>query len=71
VSAARQTVRDLRVVVDDASTDSSGAVIRRCLARLGDARFRHVKLGTNLGQADTLRRATQSRAPGDFARDDE
>ena len=54
---ARQTVRDLQVVVvDDASTDRSDEVIRRCLARLGDTRFRYVKLGTNLGQAGALRR---------------
>jgi len=56
-SVARQTVRDLQVVVvDDASTDRSDEVIRRCLARLGDTRFRYVKLGTNLGQAGALRR---------------
>ena len=56
-SVARQTVRDLQVVVvDDASTDHSDEVIRRCLARLGDTRFRYVKLGTNLGQAGALRR---------------
>ena len=49
-SVAHQTVRDLQVVVvDDASTDVSDEVIRRCLARLGDTRFRYVKLGTNLG----------------------
>ena len=56
-SVAHQTVRDLQVVVvDDASTDRSDEVIRRCLARLGDTRFRYVKLGTNLGQAGALRR---------------
>src|SRR4030095_14549612 len=56
-SVARQTVRDLQViVVDDASTDASDEVIRRCLARLGDTRFRYVKLETNLGQAGALRR---------------
>ena len=45
-SVAHQTVRDLQVVVvDDASTDRSDEVIRRCLARLGDTRFRYVKLG--------------------------
>ena len=56
-SVACQTVRDLQVVVvDDASTDRSDEVIRRCLARLGDTRFRYVKLGTNLGQAGALRR---------------
>jgi len=54
-SVAHQTVRDLQVVVvDDASTDRSDEVIRRCLARLGDARFRYVKLATNLGQAGAL-----------------
>src|SRR5689334_23848722 len=42
-SVARQTVRDLSVVVvDDASTDRSDEAIRRCLARLDDARFRYV-----------------------------
>ena len=56
-SVARQTVRDLRVVVvDDASTDRSDEVIRRCLARLGDGRFRYVKLEANLGQAGALGR---------------
>ncbi len=56
-SVARQTVRDLQVViVDDASTDRSDEVIRRCLARLDDTRFRYVKLATNLGQAGALRR---------------
>src|SRR5918993_684035 len=56
-SVACQTVRDLQVVVvDDASTDHSDEVIRRCLARLGDTRFRFVKLGASLGQAGALRR---------------
>src|SRR5882757_10837159 len=56
-SVAHQTVRDLQVVVvDDASTDRSDEAIRRCLAHLGDARFRYVKLGTSLGQAGALRR---------------
>ncbi len=56
-SVARQTVRDLQVVVvDDASTDSSDECVRRCLARLGDKRFRYVKLGANFGQAGALRR---------------
>ena len=47
-SAAHQTVRGLQVVVVDASTDCSDEVIRRCLARLGDTRFRYVKLGARL-----------------------
>lgn len=56
-SVARQTVRDLQVVVvDDASTDSSDEIVRRCLARLDDRRFRYVKLAANLGQAGALRR---------------
>jgi glycosyltransferase involved in cell wall biosynthesis len=56
-SVARQTVGDLQVVVvDDASTDRSDDVIRSCLARRGDTRFRYVKLATNSGQAGALRR---------------
>jgi glycosyltransferase involved in cell wall biosynthesis len=56
-SVAHQTVRDLRVVVvDDASTDRSDEVIRHCLARLDDPRFRYVKLETNHGQAGALGR---------------
>lgn len=80
-SVVRQTVRDLRVVVVvDASTDSSGDVIRRCLARPGDTRFRYVKLGTNLGQeveGPVLLMHRQDEIPrlrrpsGDFAPDDE
>jgi len=56
-SVARQSVRDLSViVVDDASTDRSDEAIRRCLARLDDPRFRYVKLETNHGQAGALGR---------------
>ena len=56
-SVARQTVRDIRVVVvDDASTDRSDETIRRCLSRLDDARFRYIKLETNLGQGGAIRR---------------
>ena len=56
-SAARQSVRDLRVVVvDDASTDDSDEVIRRCLTRLDDCRFRYVALETNVGQAGAVLR---------------
>jgi glycosyltransferase involved in cell wall biosynthesis len=54
-SVARQSVRDLQVVVvDDASTDSSDEAIRRGLARHGDTRFRYVRLEHNLGQAGAL-----------------
>ena len=61
-SVARQTVRDLQVVVvDDASTDRSDEVIRRCLARLGDTRFRYVKLGAREGTAA----GTRAGLPGD------
>ena len=56
-SVARQTVRDLSVViVDDASTDRSDEVIRQCLATLDDPRFRYVRLESNLGQAGAIRR---------------
>jgi glycosyltransferase involved in cell wall biosynthesis len=56
-SVAHQTVRDLQVVVvDDASTDRSDAVIRDCLDRLGDSRFRYVKNDDNLGQFGSVRR---------------
>lgn len=56
-SVARQTVRDISVVVvDDASTDQSDEAIRQCLARLDDPRFRYVRLESNLGQAGAVRR---------------
>jgi glycosyltransferase involved in cell wall biosynthesis len=56
-SVAHQTVRDLRVVVvDDASSDTSDAVISAFLAKLGDPRFRYVKNETNLGQCGAIRR---------------
>ena len=55
-SAVRQTVRGLDVVIiDDASTDNSDEVIRDCLARLGDSRFRYVRLAANVGQGGALR----------------
>jgi glycosyltransferase involved in cell wall biosynthesis len=56
-SVARQTVRDIQaVVVDDASTDSSDEAIRHCLTRLGDERFRYVRLASNVGQGGAIRR---------------
>lgn len=56
-SAARQTVRDIQVVVvDDASTDSSDQVIRRHLAELNDPRFRYIRLTSNVGQGGAIRR---------------
>jgi glycosyltransferase involved in cell wall biosynthesis len=56
-SVARQTVRDISVVVvDDASTDQSDEIIRACLATLDDPRFRYVRLESNLGQAGAVRR---------------
>jgi glycosyltransferase involved in cell wall biosynthesis len=56
-SVARQTVRNLRVVVvDDASADGSDEAIRHCLSRLDDGRFGYVRLPANLGQAGAIRR---------------
>lgn len=55
-SAARQTVRGIRVmVVDDASTDGSDDAVRRCLSNLDDSRFRYIGLKSNLGQAGAIR----------------
>lgn len=57
LSVARQTARDLQVVViDDASTDGSEAVIRACLERLDDPRFSFVRLEANVGQTAALAR---------------
>jgi glycosyltransferase involved in cell wall biosynthesis len=56
-SVARQTVRDLQVVVvDDLSNDDSDVVIRGCLDKLGDPRFRYVRNETNCGQCGAIRR---------------
>ena len=55
-SVARQTLRDICVViVDDASMDGSDAIIRETLNRLDDNRFRYVKLESNRGQAGAIR----------------
>ncbi len=56
-SVAGQSLRNISVaVVDDASTDQSDQVIRRCLARLDDARFRYIGLDRNVGQGGAIRR---------------
>lgn len=56
-SVARQTLRDFEcVVVDDASTDDSVAVVEQTLAELADSRFRHIRLDRNVGQTGATRR---------------
>jgi glycosyltransferase involved in cell wall biosynthesis len=56
-SVARQTVRNLDVVVvDDASQDRTTDVIQETLAKLKDRRFRFVPLAANLGQTGAARR---------------
>ncbi|SJZ42156.1 Glycosyl transferase family 2 [Enhydrobacter aerosaccus] len=64
-SAARQTVRNIEViVVDDASTDGSDKIIRDTLARMSDPRFRYVRLEKNCGQTGAIRRGVaELRAP--------
>jgi glycosyltransferase involved in cell wall biosynthesis len=55
-SVARQSFRDIRVVVvDDASNDDSDDVIREHLSKLADARFQYIRLPSNVGQAGSLR----------------
>lgn len=57
VSASRQTVRNIEVVVvDDASTDCSDQVIRETLAKMADPRFRYIRLEANRGQTGAVRR---------------
>lgn len=57
ISASRQTMHNLRiVVVDDDSTDSSDDVIRKSLAKLNDTRFQYVRLNENGGQAAAIRK---------------
>ncbi len=57
VSASRQTVRNIEiVVVDDASTDCSDRVIRETLAKMDDPRFRYIRLEANRGQTGAIRR---------------
>lgn len=56
-SVARQTLRDFEcVVVDDASTDDSAAVVRQLLDELGDPRFSLIRLDKNVGQTGATRR---------------
>ena len=63
-SVARQTLRDFEcVVVDDASTDDSAAVVRQLLDELADPRFSLIRLDKNVGQTGATRRglaATQA-----------
>jgi glycosyltransferase involved in cell wall biosynthesis len=55
-SVARQTLRDFEcVIVDDASTDDSAAVIQQVLVELTDARFTLVRLERNVGQTGATR----------------
>jgi glycosyltransferase involved in cell wall biosynthesis len=63
-SVARQTLRDFEcVIVDDASTDDSVAVVRQLLDELADPRFSLIRLDRNVGQTGATRRglaATQA-----------
>ena len=63
-SVARQTLRDFEcVIVDDASTDDSAAVVRQLLDELADPRFLLIRLDKNVGQTGATRRglaATQA-----------
>lgn len=56
-SVARQTLRDFEcVIVDDASTDDSAAVVRQLLGELADPRFSLIRLDKNTGQTGATRR---------------
>ena len=56
-SVARQTLRDFDcVIVDDASTDDSAAVVQQTLDELADPRFRLIRLEKNAGQTGATRR---------------
>jgi glycosyltransferase involved in cell wall biosynthesis len=55
-SVARQTLQDFEcVIVDDASTDDSVAVVQRTLEGLNDHRFSLVRLERNVGQTGATR----------------
>ncbi len=64
-SVARQTLGDFEcVIVDDASTDDSVAVIETTLNELHDIRFRLVRLARNVGQTGATRQGLkQTNAP--------
>ncbi len=56
-SVASQTFRDFDcVIVDDASTDNSAAVVQQVLDELDDPRFRLIRLEKNVGQTGATRR---------------
>ncbi len=56
-SVARQTLHDFEcVVVDDASTDDSVAVVQQTLDELADPRFSLLRLDKNVGQTGATRR---------------
>ena len=56
-SVARQTLRDFEcVVVDDASTDDSAAVVQQTLDELADLRLSLLRLDKNVGQTGATRR---------------
>ncbi len=56
-SVAHQTLRDFDcVIVDDASTDDSAAVVQQTLDELADSRFRLIRLEKNVGQTGATRR---------------
>ena len=64
-SVARQSFRDFDcVIVEDASTDNSAAVVQHVLDALADPRFRLVRLDRNVGQTGATRRGlAETRAP--------
>jgi len=56
-SVARQTLHDFEcVIVDDASTDDSTAVVQHTLDELADSRFTLLRLDKNVGQTGATRR---------------
>ncbi|CAN5603213.1 hypothetical protein BH10PSE6_BH10PSE6_30600 [soil metagenome] len=64
-SVARQSFRDFDcVIVDDASTDDSAAIVQQTLDALADPRFRLIRLDKNVGQTGATRRGlTETGAP--------